>query len=170
MAMFLQKKIYFTQDFVYITIDIKGQCVTDNLIMVMRKIDSTKTYVAESVLGVNKDSVDFDKPINISQGVQLRIHITYIHDNSEVDPADHYNGLLQQAVKGGKLQEIIKNEWDLTSLPFVGDIKCVFQRSKEKQQIEKGPKLEDTKEMKQRSIDMNKSINVKRSRYNSNLV
>ena len=115
--------------------DIKGKNVTHNIKIVKRRIRKIKKFTAESVLGVNKESIDIEKPVTISHGVQLRIHIAYIHDKSSINPAYHYDGLLYEAVQEGELQEIIKKEWKLKALPNIENIDCSFQRSKEKNMI-----------------------------------
>ncbi len=97
----------------------------DNL---SRRIDKIKKYLSESILCVNNKSVDIEKPIIISNGVELRVHVLYIHDKSINNPADHYKGLLMKAVWQGEIQLFFKDEWKLSVIPRIGNIVCTFQR------------------------------------------
>eukprot|EP01083_Nonionella_stella_P078381 214488_1 len=132
----MQKKIYFTQDFVEITMDVKGQCVIDNLKVCQRRIEGLKQYLAQSVFGVHKNAIDIEKPANVSNGVQIRMHIFHVHNETEFNAVRHYQELLFAVIKDYSLQERIQKEWKLSSMPEIdeGEIETIFVRSKEKKQ------------------------------------
>eukprot|EP01083_Nonionella_stella_P105229 302588_1 len=129
----LQKKIYFTQDFVEITIHVKGQCIIDKLKVCQRRIDGLQQYLSQ-VFGVHKNAIDIEKPANIPNGVQIRMHIFH---NDSVNAAGHFQELLYGVIEKSSLQERIQNEWKLSSAPSIdtGDIETTFFKSKEKKQI-----------------------------------
>eukprot|EP01084_Bolivina_argentea_P129062 228012_1 len=135
----LQKRIYKTQDYVYITIDITGQCILDNIKICENRIKNIKSHLCTSSLGVSTQFVEIMKPFagSIQNGIQLQIHISYIHDKSNIDVADHYYKRLDTAIKNGQLQQIIMDEWKLLTAPTipVNKIFSQFIKSKEKKKL-----------------------------------
>eukprot|EP01083_Nonionella_stella_P289588 985451_1 len=142
----LQKKIYFTQDFVEITMDVKGQCVIDNLKVCQRRIKGLQRYLSQSVFGVHENAIDIEKPANIPNGVQLRMHI--FHNDSDFNAAGHYQELLYDVIETRSLHERIQKEWKLSSAPSIGteDIETAFFKSKEKKQISIAARQANTRE------------------------
>eukprot|EP01083_Nonionella_stella_P188501 694975_1 len=144
--------------------DVKGQCVIDNLKVCQRRIEGLKQYLAQSVFGVHKNAIDIEKPANVSNGVQIRMHI--FHNDSDF-AAGHCQELLYDVIQNGSLQERIQKEWQLSSKPSIdiGDIETAFFKSKEKKQIsiaarqantmEGVPKSDTTELQLQISIEMN---------------
>ena len=80
-----QKRIYFTQDYVYISFDITGGGIMNNMRICKNRIKPIKTYLSQQILGVNERSVDIQRPYvdDVVNGLQMQIHIRYIHDKSK---------------------------------------------------------------------------------------
>eukprot|EP01083_Nonionella_stella_P177883 626725_1 len=99
-AVILQKRISDNQDSLYITIDIQGQMVMDKLKICKNRIKKIKSYLAQSVLGVNIHSVQIQKPFggSLVNGLRLHIHVSRVHNTSHRYLAHHYEVLLQNAI------------------------------------------------------------------------
>eukprot|EP01083_Nonionella_stella_P050829 135091_1 len=120
-AVVLQKRIRDKQDSVYLSIDIQGQCVMDQLKICENRINKIKSYLAQSVLGVNVQSIAIQKPFggSLVNGLRLHIHVVRVHDNSHRNLAHHYRRLLENAMRNGTLGAAIQDEWQLTSVPDI---------------------------------------------------
>ena len=165
-SMVLQKKIYKTQDYVYITIDITGKCIMDNMKICRKRINGIKSYLCRSVLGINEKSVEIMKPFSgsVINGLQLQIHISYIHHKSNINVAEDYEGKLANSMENGSLQQVIREEWKLSNTPHIEDIKCEFIRSKEKKQLSIAARARTTEKINDGEniniIEMNKEIDI----------
>lgn len=148
-SMTLQKQIYETQDSVFITFDITGECVVDNIGICEKRIKKIKKYLSQSVLGINEKSVQIMKPFigqNIRNGVQMQMHVLYIHNKSVADPAVAYEKKLYSSIESEDLLEIIKDEWCLSELPSITNVCCNFVESKEKKKLFESVKNLETME------------------------
>jgi len=133
-SLVLKRRIYHVMDSVHISISIQGTDVVDEMDTHRNEIEKFKKFLCRSVLGVNERTVEIQKPFNggLRDGVQLLIFISYIHEESNVDPAQHYEDLIQSAMNNNELQSIMKAQWKLSTLPRADDIEieCYFVESK----------------------------------------
>ena len=67
--------------------------------------------------------------------IRKAVNICSIHKHANINPADNYHDLLQDAIEQGHFQNNIKQEWLLSDLPTIGEIECSFFRSKEKKML-----------------------------------
>merc|ERR1712228_170855 len=74
----LQKRINKTQDEVYISFDVIGKSVMDNIAICENRINAIKKYLSQSVFGINEKSLKIMKPFNGNavNGVQLQLCIS----------------------------------------------------------------------------------------------
>jgi len=136
-SLVLKRRIYRVEDSVHITISIKGADVVDEMEAHRNEISIFKKVLSRSILGVNERSVEIQKPYNGGHidGVQLLIFISFIHEDFNANPAKHYEDLIQGAMDKNELQSIVKDQWQLSTLPDTDniEIECYFVESKARQ-------------------------------------
>eukprot|EP01083_Nonionella_stella_P260047 887157_1 len=111
--------------------DVSGKCVMDNLKVCKNRIREIKSFLCDSVLGVNQNSVQIQKPFSgsVINGLQLQIYTSHVHNEPNINLADHHAELLENAINNESLNTIIKETWNLISLPKIKNIHCEFVQS-----------------------------------------
>ena len=121
------------QDKVYITLDVSGQCIMDNLRTCKNNTKFLTKYLARSVLGVNAKWVDVAKPYggSIRNGLRIQVYISFVHQHkNNINLEDHYKHCLQNAIDSGALGKILKENWKLNDIPHIDrNMYCKFVES-----------------------------------------
>merc|ERR1712228_946425 len=97
----LQKRINKTQNEVYISFDVIGKSVMDNIDICEKRKKSIKKYLCRYVFVINEKSLKIMKPF--------------------IAAVDH---------ESQKLKTTIKDEWNLSELPAISNISCEFKEAK----------------------------------------
>merc|ERR1712228_1094054 len=125
----LQKRINKTQNEVYISFDVIGKSVMDNIDICEKRKKSIKKYLCRYVFVINEKSLKIMKPFigPVENGLQLQIYISclakksYEYENKLIAAVDH---------ESQKLKTTIKDEWNLSELPAISNISCEFKEAK----------------------------------------
>jgi len=131
-TLIIQKRVYQTQDdYILLTVDVVGNNVMENSVICRNRVSNIKKYLCDFVWGINTKSVQIIRPYlgNIRNGLQLQIHITPNQNNI------NFEELLNVNFDNNELQKIIQNEWQLSSLPTIGNISCHFRKSHRPQNV-----------------------------------
>eukprot|EP01083_Nonionella_stella_P148718 471310_1 len=104
----------------------------DKLKICRNRINAIKSYLSQSVLGVNTNSVEIQKPFggSVVHGLRLQIYVsrTRVNDTLHRNLPSGYRYLLQNAINNGTFATVIQDSWRLTSASHIGNIQCKLVR------------------------------------------
>jgi len=134
----IHRKLYDTQDYIEIIIEITGQSIIDNETNCKRRIKSIKEYLAVNVFGVDINSVNIQKPLNISNGLQLIVSISYTVNDDECFSVveQKFNELLNKSIFNEGLLKVVMDSWELEMIPHIKNRQCVFKKSKQRESVQ----------------------------------
>eukprot|EP01084_Bolivina_argentea_P209705 357148_1 len=130
----LQTRIDRTQDFIYIAIDVEGDCIMESRARCKNRIIWLKKYMARIVLGVNAKWVEVQKPFAgaVRNGLRMEMYVSFVHQEDKEKLENHYQRMIQTYIDNGLLAKEMRQQWKLqTDIgPNISVKECVFNESK----------------------------------------
>ena len=125
MSMCVTRKISKEQTVIIIEFEVKGQIIVSN----ERNTNRAKKLKEQlgSILGINKDLIDLERPQKIPGGVKVRLNIQM---NADQAGKHKLQELINKAMQNEQLSDTVKEAWKLTMKPNVKNLKCKEKDSK----------------------------------------
>ena len=130
MSMFITRRILYDQDITTIEYDVTGQMIVSKMNHTNRKWKLQEQLA--SIMGINKDLIDLERPQKIPGGVRVRLNIQI---NVDKDEQNNLIDLISGAQRSGQLANTMKDAWSLSSVPAIRNLKSKQKESKHQQSV-----------------------------------
>eukprot|EP01084_Bolivina_argentea_P176631 305604_1 len=127
-SMVAQRNITRSRDYVSIQYNVTGISIIGQTHKHRNKIKQIRNHIS-SILGINRELIEIQRPIEIPKGLEIHVNI-YVNHTKAIDT--NFEKVIHESQRSGELGEIMKNAWSLSSVPLINNIKYEKYESKER--------------------------------------
>lgn len=126
---YTQKHVLYSKGYAIVSFDVTGAAITGNISRCQRNIYRFKNEIS-SMLGLERELVEFVKPYIIAKGLRMTV---LIHVNRVAMRDGEYEKILNDAIRSGELAKIMMSGWKTKGVVVCKNL--VFEQKESKMGI-----------------------------------